>query len=97
MGDVPEVLQQPALLPSGKRLETVWCIHHKGNHGKLGYPDAFFRPMYEYFRRKLLEREFAMADETPLQVLHEPGRRAQSKSYMWLFRSGEDGGVPIIL
>ena len=59
--------------------------------------DAFFRPMYEYFRRKLLEREFAMADETPLQVLHEPGRRPQSKSYMWLFRSGEDGGVPIIL
>lgn len=59
--------------------------------------DAFFRPMYEYFRWKLLEREFAMADETPLQVLHEPGRRAQSKSYMWLFRSGEDGGVPIIL
>ena len=59
--------------------------------------DAFFRPMYEYFRRKLLEREFAMADETPLQVLHEPGRQAQSKSYMWLFRSGEDGGVPIIL
>ena len=38
-----------------------------------------------------------MADETPLQVLHEPGRRPQSKSYMWLFRSGEDGGVPIIL
>ena len=35
--------------------------------------DAFFRPMYEYFHRKLLEREFAMADETPLQVLHEPG------------------------
>ena len=32
-----------------------------------------------------------MADETPLQVLHEPERRAQTKSYMWLFRSGEDG------
>ena len=38
-----------------------------------------------------------MADETPLQVLHEPERRAQTKSYMWLFRSGEDGGPPIIL
>jgi transposase len=59
--------------------------------------EAFFRPMYEYFHRKLLERGFAMADETPLQVLHEPNRRAQTKSYMWLFRSGEDGGVPIIL
>ena len=53
--------------------------------------------MYEYFHRKLLERGFAMADETPLQVLHEPERRAQTKSYMWLFRSGEDGGPPIIL
>lgn len=38
-----------------------------------------------------------MADETPLQVLDEPGRRAQTKSYMWLFRNGEDGEPPIIL
>ena len=30
------------------------------------------------------------------QVLHEPERRPQTKSYMWLFRSGEDGGPPII-
>ena len=65
-----------------------WVIHNS---------EAFFLPMYEYFHRKLLERGFAMADETPLQVLHEPGRRAQTKSYMWLFRSGEDGGQPIIL
>ena len=43
--------------------------------------EAFFLPMYEYFHRKLLERGFAMADETPLQVLHEPERRAQTKSY----------------
>ena len=59
--------------------------------------EAFFLPMYEYFQRKLLERGFVMADETPLQVLHEPGRRAQTQSYMWLFRSGEDGLPPIIL
>ena len=59
--------------------------------------EAFFLPMYEFFHRKLLEREFAMADETPLQVLHEPDRRAQTKSYMWLFRCGEDGSPPIIL
>ena len=57
----------------------------------------YFTPMYDYFHRQLLKREFAMADETPLQVLHEPGRRAQTKSYMWLFRSGEDGGSPIII
>lgn len=59
--------------------------------------EAFFAPMYDFFRRKLLERDFAMADETPVQVLHEPERRAQTKSYMWLFRSGEDGDFPIII
>ena len=57
----------------------------------------FFTPMYACFRKKLLARSFAMADETPVQVLHEPGRRAQTQSYMWLFRSGEDEGPPIIL
>lgn len=59
--------------------------------------EAFFAPMYEYLHRKLLARNFAMADETPVQVLHEPGRRAQTKSYMWLFRSGEDGEHPIVI
>ena len=42
----------------------------------------FFRPMYEYLHKKLLARSFAMADETPVQVLNEPGRRAQTNSYM---------------
>ena len=53
--------------------------------------------MYDYFRRELLKRRFLMMDETPIQVLKEEGRRAQSKSYFWLIRTGEDGGKPIIL
>ena len=57
----------------------------------------FFRLMYAYLRKKLLARSFAMADETPVQVLNEPGRRAQTTSYMWLFRSGEDREPPIII
>lgn len=56
-----------------------------------------FAPMYDYFRKKLLERRFLMADETPVQVLKEPNRRPESKSYMWIYRTGEDGGVPIIM
>lgn len=59
--------------------------------------DEFFSPFYEYLRRCLLKRDFLMADETPLQVLKELGKRPESKSYMWLFRTGEDNGVPIIL
>ena len=30
-------------------------------------------------------------------MLHEPKRKQQTKSLMWVFRTGEDGGVPIIL
>lgn len=47
-------------------------------------------PMYDYFHRELLKRRFLMMDETPVQVLKEEGRRAQSKSYFWLVRTGED-------
>ena len=32
-----------------------------------------------------------------VQVLKEEGRRAQTQSFMWLFRSGEDGFAEIIL
>ena len=49
----------------------------------------FFTPMCDYFRRKLVEGRYAMADETPVQVLKEPGKRPETKSYMWVFRSGE--------
>ena len=57
----------------------------------------YMDPLYEYFHRSLLTRKFLMADETTTQVLDEPGRRPQSKSYMWLYRTGEDGNPTIIL
>ena len=53
--------------------------------------------MYEFLHRKLCERQFLMADETPIQVLKEPERRPQSKSYVWVFRTGEDQAIPIVL
>ena len=59
--------------------------------------EHYFRPLYDYFHRQLLQREFLMADETRVQVLKEPGRSAESQSFMWLFRSGEDGLAEIIL
>jgi hypothetical protein len=57
----------------------------------------YLQPMYDYFHRELLKRSFAMADETRVQVLNEPERRAETQSFMWLFRSGEDGLPTIIL
>ena len=37
------------------------------------------------------------ADETSLQVLHEPGKPATSKSYMWLYWTSGDTDKPIVL
>ena len=52
--------------------------------------------MYNEMHAKLLDLDALHADETTLQVLSEPERSTTSKSYMWLFRSGQ-ADVPIVL
>ena len=37
----------------------------------------------------MVNSEVAHADQTTIQVLKEPGRKAQNKSYMWLYRTGQ--------
>jgi hypothetical protein len=48
-------------------------------------------------KKELLKRDVLHADETTLQVLHEPGKPAQSKSYMWLYRTSGDTQKSIVL
>ena len=52
--------------------------------------------IYDRLHEHLLERDILHADETTLQVLREPGRAAETQSYLWLYRTGRDG-PPIIL
>ena len=59
--------------------------------------DAYLKPFYDYLHRLLLQYRYVMADETPVQVLHEKGRSAEAKSYMWVFLSGEYEPQPIRL
>ena len=54
-------------------------------------------PVVDHLRRQLLKRDILHCDETPVQVLKEDGKKPQTKSYMWLYRSGDDGKPPIIL
>ena len=54
-------------------------------------------PVYEELHKKLLELTLLHADETELQVLHEEGRNAKAKSYMWLYRTSGDARYPIVL
>lgn len=49
------------------------------------------KELLELMRLELLSGSLINIDETTLQVLHEPGRRFDSKSYMWVFRGGAPG------
>ena len=56
-----------------------------------------FEPVIKHMQKELLKREVIHCDETPVQVLKEEGKKPQTKSYMWLYRTGNDGKAPIIL
>ena len=58
---------------------------------------TWLTPIYDELHRRLLAEDVIHADETELQVLREPGRKAQTKSYMWLYRTGKYAKHPIIL
>jgi transposase len=45
-------------------------------------------PLINLLQDTILDYDVAFADETTVQVLNEPGRRAQAKSYMWCFIGG---------
>lgn len=65
-----------------------WVIRSSQDH---------FEPVIKHLQKELLKREVIHCDETPVQVLKEEGKKPQTKSYMWLYRTGNDGKAPIIL
>jgi len=55
-----------------------WCI-------RLG--EEYLSVLYDHLHRSLYDYHVIQADETPVLVNHD-GRKAGSKSYMWVYRSG---------
>jgi transposase len=53
------------------------------------------QPVINLMRDHLLDSDLVYGDETTVQVLKEPGRKAQTKSYMWAQMSGS--GPPVRL
>ncbi len=47
--------------------------------------------IYHRLKEVLLEERFLHADETTMQILAEPGKKATSKSYMWMYCTGRFG------
>jgi transposase len=52
-------------------------------------------PLIKLLREELLQSSYIHMDETTVQVLNEEGKKAQSKSYMWV--QARSGPHPIIL
>ena len=59
--------------------------------------EDYLTPVYEQLHKELLKRDVLHADETTLQVLHESGKKPQTDSYMWLYRTSGDTDKPIVL
>ena len=60
--------------------------------------EDWLEPIYDAMREILCKSHSVLhADETTLQVLQEPGKTPQSKSYMWLYRTSGDTNNPIVL
>ena len=57
----------------------------------------YLKPVFERLHEYLKERDIIHADEVPCQVLKEPGREPETKSYMWVYLTGDDGGPQIVL
>ena len=59
--------------------------------------EGWLEPIYKEMKRQLSEHQVLHADETTLQVLHEDGKPARSKSYMWLYRTSGEAEHQIVL
>lgn len=52
----------------------------------ISYRD-WLSPIVGHLKKKLLEQKYLHIDETPVQVLNEPGRKNTTESYMWVYSS----------
>lgn len=57
----------------------------------------WLKPVVDILKQELLKRDIIHCDETTVQVLKEKGKAPQTKSYMWVYRTGMDNGPPIVL
>ncbi|MDK1390163.1 IS66 family transposase [Sinorhizobium sp. 8-89] len=66
-------------------------------HWVIGSSEKHLSRIYNALKLRLRSQPLIHGDETTVQVLKEKDREAASTSYMWAYRSGEDGDEPIVL
>ena len=81
---VPLERQAKELKAMGMRLSTAtlsnWVIYAA---------ETFMKPVYAKMKEKLLRSSVIHADETVVQVLREPNKKAKTDSRMWVYCAGK--------
>lgn len=54
-------------------------------------------PLLQLLKDELISQKITHADETTIQVLKEEGRKPQTKSYLWLYRSAASAAHQVVL
>jgi len=57
----------------------------------------WLKPLMNRLHQLLVAEQYLHADETPLQVMNEKGRKNTTPSYMWIYSSGQHSAHPIRL
>jgi transposase len=79
---LPLYRQEKKLARIGVMLPRSTLAHWMVKAGEL------VQPLVNLLRDRLLAYDIVAMDETRLQVLKEPGKRAESQSYLWVQRGG---------
>ena len=53
-------------------------------------------PLVELMRQEIVKSDYVRADETRVQVLQEPGRKATTDSYMWAYMTGASPNAIVV-
>lgn len=75
----------------------IWLSRQTMSNWLLKASNIWLEPLYELIRQQLLEHSVLHCDETTVQVLKEPGKAAQSKSYMWVYRTSGEAENQLVL
>ena len=75
-------------IPFTRQIMASWMIRCS---------EDYLEPIYDALHRLLCSHKFLHSDGTTFQVLREPGKKPQSQSCMWVYRTSCDAQNPIIL
>lgn len=64
--------------------QGIQLSHQTMSNWILRAAEDYLSSVYEQLHKEHLKRDVLHADETTLQVLHEPGKKPQSGSLVWL-------------